>query len=426
MTAGENMAEIILDKNKLMVDEAININVLTSEPEQQVRISMELADEDGKMFRSCAEFISDKSGRIDLDTAKPLNGTYEHADGTGLFWSMVRKDTRQDDYFIKKTDEDMEATIYVTGDDEILAAEKVTLQFKGEGIEALEIEPPELKGNLYSPSEQGTYPSVMILGGSDGGNTAHAAAYLAGKGYLVLSLSYFNDEGLNEHLENVDLNYFKQAAGYLSNHEKSDGKVNLIGYSKGAELALLLGETFNSYQTIIAGAGSNYATSGMKGGIFAPVSGWTLDGEALPYLKMKFPVSFMFSTIRNYIKKRPFYFLDVWKKSLSGKKAADHKIDVSGIEAPLLIISGGEDKLWPSTSFSREIKKERDNKADRYLDYPGAGHFISFPYSFNQMPANVLMNVDGMIIDFGGTKRENAYAAEESLEEILRFLERNN
>lgn len=420
------MAEIILNKNKLMIDDPISIKVMTSEPGQQVRISMELADEEGKMFRSWADFLSDQIGRIDLDTAKPLNGTYEHADGAGLLWSMVRKETKQDDYFIKKTDEDLEATIYVTGDEEILAAEKVTLQFKHDGVEALEMKHPELKGDLYSPAGEGAYPSIMILSGSDGGNAAHAAAYLAHKGYLVLALSYFNDEGLNEHLENIDLNYFKEATAYLSNHEKSNGRVNLIGYSKGAELALLLGQTFNSYQSIISGAGSNYITSGMKGGIFAPVPGWTLDGEALPYLKMKFPVSFMFSTIKNYIKKRPFYFLDIWKKSLNGKKAADHKIDVAGIDAPLLIISGGEDKLWPSTSFSTEMEKERNNDADRYLDYPGAGHFISFPYSFNQLPANIHMNVDGMIIDFGGIKRENAYAAEESLEEILDFLKRNN
>ena len=66
----------------------------------------------------------------------------------------------------------------------------------------------------------------------------------------------------------------------------------------------------------------------MKGGIFAPVPGWTLDGEALPYLKMKFPVSFMLSTIKNYIRKRPMYFLEIWKKSLSRKNISEYKINV--------------------------------------------------------------------------------------------------
>lgn len=420
------MTEIKLSKNKLMIDEALNIKVFTSEPEEQVTIRMELVDDEHKTFHSYADFTSDESYEIDLNTAVPVDGTYQQADGAGLLWSMIGKKHNKDDYFVKKSDADLEATLYVITDDEIQATEVITLQFKDDSVEKIEIENAEIKGDLYAPREPGNYPSVMILSGSDGGNESHAASYLAGKGYLVLALSYFNDEGLNEHLEKVDLGYFKVASDYLSTHDKSNGTVNLIGYSKGAELALLLGRTFNCYQSIVAGAASNYITSGMKGGIFAPVPGWMLNGEALPYLKMKFPVSFMFSTIMNYIKKRPMYFLEIWKKSLSRKNAYECKIHVDEIDAPLFIVSGGDDKLWPSVDFSDEIQQERNNENDIYLSYRNAGHFISYPYSFYQLPANVHMDVDGMIIDFGGTKYENAHAAEESLTKILSFLESNN
>lgn len=420
------MTEIKLSKNKLMIDETLNIKVFTSEPEQQVTIRMELDDEENKTFHSYADFISDEGYEIDLNTAVPINGTYQQADGAGLLWSMVGKKQDKDDYFVKKSDEDLEATLYVLMDDEIQATEMITLQFKDDSVEKIEIENTGIKGNLYGPLEPGNYPSVMILGGSDGGNASHAASFLAGEGYLVLALSYFNDEGLDEHLEKVDLGYFKSATDYLSSHEKSNGKVNLIGYSKGAELALLLGTTFNCYQSIVAGAASNYVTSGMKGGIFAPVPGWIQDGKALPYLKMKFPVSFMFSAIRNYIKKQPMYFLEIWKKSLNRKNAYEYKINVGEIDAPLFIISGGDDKLWPSEGFSSEIQHERNNENDIYLSYRNGGHFISYPYSFYQLPALVHMDVDGMTIDFGGTKHENAQAAEESLTKILSFLKKNN
>lgn len=420
------MTEIRLRKNKLMIDEPLNIKVYTSEPEQQVTVRMEVDDDEQKTFHSYGDFTSDESYEIDLNTAVPVNGTYQQADGAGLLWSMIGKKRNKDDYFVKKTDKDLEATLYVTADDKIQATEVVTLQFKNDSIEELELENSVIKGSLYAPTEPGQYPAVMILSGSDGGNEAHAASFLAGKGYLVLALSYFNDEGLNEHLENIDLAYFKAAADYLSNHDNSNGKVNLAGYSKGAELALLLGSTFNCFQSIVAGAASNYVTSGMKGGIFAPVPGWSHKGEALPYLKMKFPVSFMFSTIKNYIRKRPMYFLEIWKKSLSRKNVSEYKINLDKIDAPLLIISGGDDKLWPSENFNNEIQAERNNENDCYLSYKKAGHFISFPYNFYQLPANVLMNLDGMIIDFGGTKQENAKAAEDSLTKILAFLDQNN
>lgn len=420
------MTEIRLNKNKLMIDEPLDIKVFTSEPEQRVTIRMELDDDEHKTFHSYGDFTSDESYEIDLSAAAPVNGTYHQADDAGLLWSMISKKLNRDDYFVKKSDKDLEAKLYVIKDDEIQAAEVITFQFKSDTVEKIEIEKSDMKGNLYAPAEPGNYPSVMILSGSDGGNESHAASFLAGKGYLVLALSYFNDEDLDEHLEKIDLGYFKEAADYLSTHAKSNGKVNLIGYSKGAELALLLGRTFNCYQSIVAGAASNYITSGMKGGIFAPIPGWTMDGEALPYLKMKFPVSFMFSTIKNYIKKRPMYFLEIWKKSLNRKNVSEYKIDVDEIDAPLLVISGGDDKLWPSEEFSNEIQKERNNDDDLYLSYKNAGHFNSYPYNFHQLPANVHMDLDGMIIDFGGTKQENAQAAEESLTKILSFLKKNN
>ena len=35
-----------------------------------------------------AMYAADKSGRIDLDHATPVTGSYEGVDGMGLFWSM--------------------------------------------------------------------------------------------------------------------------------------------------------------------------------------------------------------------------------------------------------------------------------------------------------------------------------------------------
>src|SRR5699024_12869399 len=111
---------------------------------------------------------------------------------------------------------------------------------------------------------------------------------------------------------------------------------------------------------------------------------------------MKFPVSFMFSTIKNYIRKRPMYFLEIWKKSLSRKNVSEYKISVDKIDAPFLIISGGNDKLWPSANFNEEIQKERNKENDVYLSYKKEEHFIFFPYSFYQSRATVHIDLECM------------------------------
>jgi hypothetical protein len=60
------------------------------------------------------------------------------------------------------------------------------------------------------------------------------------------------------------------------------------------------------------------------------------------------------------------------------------------------------------------------------LYYEHAGHFLSFPYSFVNLPANVFMNVGGgMTMTFGGSKQANAFAAKDSWDKILNFLDEN-
>ncbi len=39
-------------------------------------------------WRAHAQFQADEHGVVDVDTQPPLAGTYDQADGMGLFWSM--------------------------------------------------------------------------------------------------------------------------------------------------------------------------------------------------------------------------------------------------------------------------------------------------------------------------------------------------
>ncbi|WP_062049807.1 acyl-CoA thioester hydrolase/BAAT C-terminal domain-containing protein [Bacillus sp. JCM 19034] len=272
---------------------------------------------------------------------------------------------------------------------------------------------------------------MIILSGSDGGTQEHAAALLASKGYTAFALSYFAGEGVPKDLENISLEYFQEATTWLKSHPYSNDEIGLIGYSRGGELALLLASTFHDYKAVIAGAPSAYITAGMKNGIFAPVPSWKLANNELPYIKFKYRFKTMFTILKNGIIKKPISYLAIWDNTLNDKEAVkDARIAVENIESPVMFIAGGDDQLWPSARYvqlmEERLKNTNRTKEDHYLYYEKAGHFLAFPYSFVNLPANVYMHVGGgMTMDFGGTKPANAQAAKESWIEIVKFLEEN-
>ncbi|TVT27779.1 hypothetical protein FO441_08715 [Salinicoccus cyprini] len=420
------MPKIVLGQDVLFIDQPLDFKAVECTPGETVIISAEMCDEENKVFHSFASFLVTESGVVDLAADVPTEGTYDSADVAGLLWSMILKETDEDDYFVKKTDCDLSVRFQVKYQEKVMDSKEVFIKFMNDDVKKLNILEDGIIGNLYAPVAEGKYPSVIILSGSDGGNEGHAASYLASKGYLVLALSYFNDTGLGTDLENIELEYFKNATEYLKSHASSSGSVSLIGYSKGAELALVLGERYDRYSSIIAGAPSSHITSGMKNGMFAPVTGWVQDNDPLPFLKMKFSIGMVLKSFKGWIAKEPFNFLGVWDKSLHTDKAHDSRIDVQKISCPILVIAGGDDRLWPSETHTENIKAQRHDDRDRYLVYEEGGHFISFPYNFHQMPANVNMNIGKMTMNFGGSKKANAKASKQSLEEILSFLHAHN
>ncbi|MEL5938286.1 acyl-CoA thioester hydrolase/BAAT C-terminal domain-containing protein [Tetragenococcus halophilus] len=116
------------------------------------------------------------------------------------------------------------------------------------------------------------------------------------------------------------------------------------------------------------------------------------------------------------------------KKQKALEKA---RIPVENIHSPMLLIAGEGDQLWPSSQYVKIMEANLQNtklsKSNRYLYYENAGHFLSFPYSLVNLPANVFMNIGGkMTMTFGFSKRGNAEAAKDSWKQILTFLDENN
>ena len=102
-------------------------------------------------------------------------------------------------------------------------------------------------------------------------------------------------------------------------------------------------------------------------------------------------------------------------------------IPLDRIAGPVLLISGEDDALWPSTRFAgiaeQHLRAAGHRFAVRHVSYPDAGHTIEYPFR----PSTVLARphaVSGIPLAYGGTAEGNARASEASWREVLRFLAR--
>src|SRR5690606_8377520 len=63
---------------------------------------------------------------------------------------------------------------------------------------------------------------------------------------------------------------------------------------------------------------------------------------------------------------------------------AQSRIKVEKIEAPVLLVSGRDDRAWPSSLYSRMVVADLEDAGHRWLvrhlDFDNAGHSINFPY----------------------------------------------
>jgi len=256
-----------------------------------------------------------------------------------------------------------------------------------------------LLGAFYLPEGSGKHPALLILGGSEGGLGAASGVGVSftKQGYAVLALAYFQEEGLPATLENIPLEYFDKAVDWLKLQPAVDANsIGVVGGSRGSEAALLLAARNPSIKAVMAFAPSGVVWQGLN---FAnPMNmgpAWTVDGKALPFVTpdgMKY---------RPGVAMRPMF-----DAALAIDKRTDVNIPVERINAPILLISGKEDALWPSYDMAEAIMKRLADShfahAYKHVSYDGAGHmvFVGEPsgaaaQSISKAPPNPMLGGTG-------------------------------
>lgn len=413
---------IQLGSQAFLLDEEPSIQLHHLKGSQLVTLTAEMTDAEGYLWESTATFEADDQGVVDLSKQAPMQGSYQEVDPWGLFWSMQPQKKRP--HFFWHKENVIPVTLRLISEDGKIDHAQLNWLQKDPNIRAIRVQKPGLFGVLFLPPSSKPVPVIISFSGSGGGLAKNRAQLLASHGFAVLSLGYFAVPGLAKKFENIPLEIFERAIQWLRKEPKVDlSRVGLLGTSRGGELVLILGTFFpESIKAIVSIVPSSFIYAGFNQ---TPVSAWSYRQKPigpfalLPNMKLDDKVGSSFSSP---ICMRP-YFLKEIEKGMPSLQTC--QIPVEKIQSPLLVISAGDDQMWPSTEFAFHIKKRLEDKKSsiifRHLDYPKAGHNITLPNLPN--PSLVIYHpTTQRWFCTGGSPLENQRANQDSWKQLIHFF----
>jgi dienelactone hydrolase len=276
-----------------------------------------------------------------------------------------------------------------------------------------------LEGILFLPPGPGPFPGVLVLTGSGGGRDELKAARLASAGFAAFAIAYFAAPGVPDELVRIDLRYFERAITWLLSREDVTGdKVSVLGTSRGGELTLLLASRFPVIGTAVAYVPSGIVHSGIykaEAGWLSDVPSWVIDGEPITYLDHDRGDRELPEPVRC----SPVYAADLFPYEPVRRAT----IPVEQSSAGILLLSGTDDDVWPSTLFCELVmaRLRRYTKPVRHLAFPGAGHRFVFP----TLPGTVTTSVHPQVgerLAMGGNAAANSRAARIGHDAVLHAL----
>ncbi|XP_029340188.1 acyl-coenzyme A thioesterase 1 isoform X4 [Mus caroli] len=226
-------------------DEPLSIAVRGLAPEQPVTLRSALRDEKGALFRAHARYRADAGGELDLARAPALGGSFSGLEPMGLLWAM-----EPDRPFWRLVKRDVQTPFVVELEvldghepdgGQRLARAVHERHFMAPGVRRVPVREGRVRATLFLPPESGPFPGIIDLLGVGGGLLEYRASLLAGKGFAVMALAYYNYDDLPKNMEAMRMEYFEEAMNYLRSHPEVKGPgIGLLGISKGGELGLAM------------------------------------------------------------------------------------------------------------------------------------------------------------------------------------------
>ncbi len=360
---------IELSAQSALIDEAVEVTVSGQDPGDRIRLHSIMQDDNGVEWNSVAVFETGDDGVVSTAMSPSVGGTYTGLDPAGIYWSMIDAAANGDpSSFAAGSLRPKTMTIAAERSGRKLGQVELVRHFVDPSVEIREIREEGIVATLFLPPDGGPAPAVVTLGGSGGGmgGARETAALLASHGFVAMSLAYFAMEDLPEHLIEIPLEYFQTALNWLRKHEAVGGnKVAISGVSRGGELVLLLGSTFPELiDGIIAWVPSAVMWAGIGPGntaIGAP--SWSLQGEPLPFMADRVTPE----QDAEILGLEPVALTRRYLINLEDRDAVRAAgIAVERIQCPLLLISGEEDAMWPSSLMSEMVVERLEEHNHQY------------------------------------------------------------
>jgi dienelactone hydrolase len=210
---------------------------------------------------------------------------------------------------------------------------------------------PNVESILYLGKGK-SQPLIVGLGGSEGGNAwasdhwKETRDQFIDQGYAFLAIGYFGAKGTPAILEKIALEDIHHAIITATDNSKINAaKIAIIGGSRGADLALLLGSYYADITCVVGLVPSHVAFPGHTDHF--TTSCWKFQDKELPFVPVnEEAVPFL---LKGDLRKT---FEAMLMDTMAEENAL---IKVENINGPILFISATEDEICPSTPMSEKM-----------------------------------------------------------------------
>lgn len=229
--------------------------------------------------------------------------------------------------------------------------------------------------------------AVVMLHGSEGGSAwliKPEADLIASQGYAVLVLCYFDCgrglTGPRQTLRDVDVGSIHRAVAWLRDQEWSNGKVIVYGFSRGAELALIVGSLDamepERPSAIISHSPSDLYNSYFNWSWREPACWICPSGVGRCPGPIPQPAHQWNEACGPDNERRMDFSRSAW--IINGANVpAGRRIAVESIAVPTLITVGEADQTWsPDQTRRIESRMRAAGREPQVHYFPGAGHIF--------------------------------------------------
>ncbi|MEM6858172.1 MAG: acyl-CoA thioester hydrolase/BAAT C-terminal domain-containing protein [Pseudomonadota bacterium] len=240
---------------------------------------------------------------------------------------------------------------------------------------------------LTLPDGEGPFPVIIVLGGSEGGDSIARTftKRFVPQGYAVLGLPYYSaSEGRKGHIpglpnafQEIAVDQLVVARDWLRARDdiRSDA-IGIYGVSKGAEMALLAGSLINGFTAIAAIVPSDVVWEGW--GSSRTTSSFSWQGQALPFVPYR-GMGEEFANPSGPDGRLRIRFPHDKGRNANPDRAVAARIAVEKIDEPVLVAGGDADLVWNSGEMAQAIAERRTEAGLPTVSFvfTDAGHFLS-------------------------------------------------